>query len=91
MMKYMSSDKELERLRRHIDAADQNIVEGLKERMEAVLEIGEYKSENEKDVHDPKRVKEVLDTRATMGGKNLSPEFMRELFRMIIKYSEELQ
>ncbi len=90
-MHCMSSDTDLKRFREHIDKADDKIVEALKERMDVVQEIRDYKNKNKMEVHDQKRVDEILDTRATMGGKNLTADFMRKIFRLIIDYSEELQ
>lgn len=90
-MRRMSIDSDLKKLRDRIDRADDKIVEGLIERMGAVEEIKDLKSQNDLEVHDERRVREILDTRAAMGGKNLRGDFMRELFALIIKYSERLQ
>ena len=81
---------QLQSLRAQIDKIDQKIVDALVERMKVVEKIKEYKESAGEDAYDEKRAKEVLKTRVTMGGK-LSPYFMREIFNLIIKHSEELQ
>ena len=81
---------QLQRLRVQIDKIDRKIVDALVERMSVVEEIKKYKKSVGEEAHDEEREKEVLKTRVTMGGK-LSPYFMREIFNLIIKHSEELQ
>ena len=85
----MAEDKELMLARRHIDAADKKIIDALEERMDVVVnEIKPLKKAG--DEHDERRVREVLETRVSMGSK-LNAAFVRELFRLIIRESERLQ
>ncbi|MBI2613070.1 chorismate mutase [Candidatus Kaiserbacteria bacterium] len=87
----MTEDKELERPRKHIDEADRKIIDALEERMDIVInEIKPLKKDKQLDPHDERRVKEVLETRVSMGSK-LNSTFVRELFHLIIKESERLQ
>ncbi len=90
MIRIMRHMDQLQSFRAEIDKIDRKLVGVLVERMSVVEEIKKYKKNTGEDARDDRRAKEILETRVTMGGK-LSSYFMRDIFALIIKHSEELQ
>lgn len=78
------SDNRLSKLRERIDAADAELLDALRLRMEISREIGEYKKESRMAVVQPGRYNEMMEhrlkTAATMG---LDPDFISHLFYAI--------
>lgn len=73
-----------EKLRLQIDAADLDIVQALARRMELVEQIGQYKKQNNVQVLQISRWKEIFKTRADWAKElNLSPDFVAELYKLI--------
>ena len=82
----MDQDKELERLRKSIDDLDRELIDVLARRMKFVETIQRYK----KGIVDPERHGEIMRTRPTWGSsRNLSGNFVRELFERILRYTEK--
>lgn len=81
-------DQELENraeeLRFKIDAADQAIIQALKHRMELVEQIGYYKKQNNVQVLQMSRWKEIFKSRAEWAKDlKLNPDFVAELYKLI--------
>lgn len=75
---------ELTLLRNQIDHFDNELIGILKERMNIASLIGEYKSENNVTILQPKRWQEILTKSLKEGSDaNLSQEFMRKVFSAI--------
>ena len=73
-----------EDLRLQIDAADQAIIKALARRMELVEQIGHYKKQNNVQVLQISRWKEIFKTRADWARDlNLNPDFVAELYKLI--------
>lgn len=93
---HFSSDtlfvNKLENLREKIDELDQELVDVLAERMKVVSQLGEFKRENNVTVFQLERFQEIIKTRPEWGKiKQLTPEFLVELFTAIHDESIRLQ
>jgi len=91
-MGYMSSERELEKLRNYIDIADKKLLAALAERMSSVKKIGDLKDEEGLPVVDEKRWSDVLSKRIAWGTyMGLSSELIRNIFEEIHTSSKALQ
>ena len=96
MLAYMSSDakhEELDQLRKEIDVLDQRFLtdfaDFIRERLQIVNKIGEYKRKANLNIHDQKREDEVLRDRIERGeGKGLSGVMIRQIWQALIEYSK---
>ena len=82
----------LDNLRKNIDKLDEQIVELLAKRIEIVKKIGEFKKQNNLPIVDKNRFDKVLERvekKAIQRG--LSPNFVKELYEVIHKYSCEVE
>jgi len=82
---------ELEKLRKEIDEYDVELTKVFEKRMETVLKVAKYKKENDIQVLNTSREKEVIE-------KNISylknPDFkdaIRKYFESIMKISKDIQ
>lgn len=83
--------KDLDHIRKTIDECDRKLVEIFEQRMEAVLDVLEYKKHHKLPIFQPDREKDIL-IRVASYLKN--QEFSKELealYRQILKTSKELQ
>lgn len=84
--------RELEKLRQKIDDSDRDIIEALANRMKVVEEVRTYKKANNMDAFDEERQQDVLSTRVAWGrSRNLSANFIRELFERILRHALEIE
>jgi chorismate mutase len=73
-----------EELRLQIDAADHEIIAALARRMALVEQIGEYKKQNNVQVLQLERWKEIFQTRADWAAEvGINPTFVEELYKLI--------
>ncbi|MDO6390043.1 bifunctional 3-deoxy-7-phosphoheptulonate synthase/chorismate mutase type II [Pontibacter sp. BT731] len=73
-----------EELRLKIDAADHDLIGALAQRMALVEQIGEYKKQNNVQVLQLERWKEIFRTRADWAAEaGISPAFVEELYKLI--------
>ncbi|EJF10369.1 3-deoxy-7-phosphoheptulonate synthase [Pontibacter sp. BAB1700] len=73
-----------EELRLQIDAADHDIITALAKRMALVEQIGEYKKQNNVQVLQLERWKEIFRTRADWATEaGINPIFVEELYKLI--------
>ncbi len=73
-----------EELRLQIDAADHDIIAALAKRMALVEQIGEYKKQNNVQVLQLERWKEIFKSRADWGEEaGINPDFIAELYQLI--------
>ena len=82
----------LEDLRQNIDDIDEKLVDLLARRIEIVKKIGEFKKQNNLPVLDKNRFDKVLEkveNKAIQQG--LSPDFLKEIYKIIHRYSCEVE
>ncbi|MBC5993557.1 chorismate mutase [Pontibacter cellulosilyticus] len=73
-----------EELRLQIDAADHDIIAALAKRMALVEQIGEYKKQNNVQVLQLERWKEIFRSRADWAEEaGINPDFVAELYKLI--------
>lgn len=73
-----------EELRLQIDAADHDIIAALAKRMALVEQIGEYKKQNNVQILQLERWKEIFKSRAEWGAEaGVNPDFVAELYKLI--------
>lgn len=86
------SGSSLAALRARIDAIDHAIIELLAQRMAVVRELSAVKRAEGRRVRDPEREQAVLDDRTRRGqARELPPELIESLFRLVLRGSREYQ
>ena len=84
--------QDLEQLRAQIDKIDTQLLDLLAKRQLVVKQVGEYKQQNNIAVFDAKREEYLHQFHQHLGEKyNLSFEFIRNLFEMIMQESKRTQ
>lgn len=82
----------LEALREKIDHIDQELIETLSTRMKMIEKIGDYKKDNHVTVFQLERWNEIMRTRPEWAKLALlSPDFIRELYKIIHDESIRIQ
>ena len=90
--KKQSKNPEIKEHRRQIDKIDNQILKLLKERFEISKKIGKYKKQNNLPVKNKKREKQLLEKNKSKAKDfNLKPDFVKKLFRLILKESRRIQ
>ena len=87
----LSSEAELEKLRRRIDEIDGAILEQLNERARVVLQVGRVKKDSGAPIHSAEREREIVDR---LRGRNPGPfpsEGLGPVFREIISGTRSLE
>lgn len=82
-MTKMIQNKQLNGLRKQIDAVDRRIIRDINERLEIVSLIGTEKKCLNLPISDPKREVEVLS--------KVKSEFMKSIFKLLINESKRIQ
>lgn len=78
--------KELEKLRKKIDKADEKLLKILAERFSLTKKIGEFKKRHNLKIRDLKREKEILKTKKELARKlGLDPKLIEKIFKLIFK------
>ena len=81
----------LDELRKIIDECDREIVAAIEKRFNAVKEVVEYKKQNNLEVFQPKREKEVLDKVDSYLNNKEFGEELQSLYIKIMNLSKEIQ
>jgi len=82
----------ISRLREEIDLVDDMVILLLSQRMELVHEVGEWKKEHKKVIHDKKREKDIFRKRQATGhASGLDNEFIKSLYHLILSYGKTIQ
>jgi len=81
------SSPDLAQLRETIDRIDNQILDLLHQRLEAVLQVGDIKRVEGVQVYDPNREREVLDRLVNSRKQPLRAETVRRVFERIIDES----
>jgi chorismate mutase len=79
-------------LREQIDQLDDEIMQKMSQRMKISEKIGQYKKENNVTILQVNRWEEIVQTRIALGkAMGLSPEFTRDLLKLIHEESIQIQ
>jgi len=82
----------LDELRNKIDTIDSELIELLSKRAGIINKIGRYKKDKNVAIFQPKRWKEIIDTRTEWGEKKtLSSEYVEKMYRIIHDESLRVQ
>ncbi|MBN1541865.1 chorismate mutase [candidate division KSB1 bacterium] len=81
----------IEKLRREIDAIDQQLLELFNARAEKAVQIGRIKTEQNLAVQDPQREQNVVARMIANNSGPLSSEQVAELYRQIFYICRSLQ
>jgi chorismate mutase len=82
----------LQKLRREIETVDHELIRLIRARMDIAARIADEKSATNLPTRDPGRVEEVLKRVSTLAGEQeMDPGPVREIFRILIRMSEDLQ
>ena len=85
-------EHELDQLRQKIDAIDDRFVSLLAERRELVEEVIQLKKKYRLPVYHPAREENLISQRRKQGsGEGLDPDFIEELYRLILRHSRVSQ
>jgi len=84
--------KELDDIRKGIDAVDNGIVKLLSQRRELVLRLAELKKVLQVPIYDRVREQALVDRVKKWGAEHkLNEEFVEVVFRLIVMNSKEIQ
>ena len=85
------ANRDLEALRKQIDALDEKIVELLNERARVVVDIGKFKQANKYPVYAPEREKAVLEKVRKLNRGPLSDRCLEAVYRELMSGSFQLE
>ncbi|MCX5788559.1 MAG: chorismate mutase [Elusimicrobia bacterium] len=86
------AQKELDEIRKGIDAVDNGIVQLLAQRRELALRLAKVKKALEVPIYDRVREQALVDRVKRWGGEHkLNEEFVEVVFRLIVMNSKEIQ
>jgi len=85
------SKKEIDKIRKEIDAIDQKILYLLNQRAECVLNLAKFKVNLGKKLFDPKREKEIFVKMTTKNPGPMAPDSIVRVFERIIDESRRLE
>lgn len=86
------NDPQLAELRRQIDQIDAQLIDVLHKRQTVVSQIAAFKKAQRLSISHPAREENMISGRRRLAKqKQLSPEFVEDLFRLIIKQSRHVQ
>lgn len=82
---------DLDTLRKTIDECDIDIVKAIEKRFTTVKEVVQFKRDNNLEIYQPNREKEVLEKVVShLDNKGFSGE-IESLYRLIMEISKEIQ
>ena len=87
----MNTDKEIEKLRRKVDAFDDRILDILVQRFSVVKEIGQIKSISTINIDHPDREKEIVERLADNLKGKLHRKDIMKILKPIFKISKNFQ
>ncbi|MFZ2352810.1 chorismate mutase [Paucilactobacillus nenjiangensis] len=83
---------ELDHLRQQIDECDNEIMTALEKRLQVVHQVGEYKAAHNLPIVQTSRRQELIKRlQEEFGSDNLTPEFIKDLYGLIINHAESLE
>ena len=87
----MNTDKEIEKLRRKVDAFDDRILDILVQRFSVVKEIGQIKSISTINIDHPDREKEIIERLADNLKGKLDRKAITKILKPIFEISKKFQ
>ncbi len=90
-MRPVTSQLDLDELRRGIDSVDQQILKLLHERVRLVMQVGEYKRERGIPVYDPGRERALLDRLCKAAEPPLDADTIRRIFERLVDESRRIE
>jgi len=90
-MQTVTSQLDLEELRRGIDAVDQQILKLLHARVRLVMQVGEYKRERGIPVYDPARERALLERLSKSAEPPLDGDTVRRVFERLVDESRRIE
>ena len=87
----MNTDKEIEKLRRKVDACDDRILDILVQRFSVVKEIGQIKSISTINIDHPDREKEIIERLADNLKGKLHRKDIMKILNQIFEISKKFQ
>lgn len=82
---------ELDRLRKHIDKIDAQLLDLLKERMEVVKQVGALKNKEKSVIYRPEREKAIVDRLCRLGTGALNRAAVEAIFQEIFAVSRNIE
>ncbi len=82
---------DLEILRKTIDECDKEIVRAIEKRFVTVKEVIKYKKDNNLEIYQPDREKEVLEKVDSYLDTKEFSEVLKSLYTLIMEISKEIQ
>jgi monofunctional chorismate mutase len=79
----------MDEFRREVDEVDSQIIKLLEKRSEMSKQIGAYKKQNNIEIIDKKRERELIEN--LQNTSSLDKNFIKELYNLIIRNSREIQ
>jgi chorismate mutase len=87
----VTSEPDIDGLRREIDRIDQQLLELFAARVRAVLSVGDYKRARGIPVYDPERERSLLDSLCRATEPPLDADTVRRLFERVIDESRRIE
>lgn len=91
MIFHVNTDKEIEKLRRKVDAFDDRILDILVQRFSVVKEIGQIKSISTINIDHPDREKEIIERLADKLKGKLHRKDIMKILKPIFEISKKFQ
>ena len=87
-----SEQEKIKKIRRHIDRVDTVLITALAERMQLIVDIGQYKKKKELPIFDEKREIEIMDKLKSMAKEQgLEDSFTEEIFLSVFNEAKRIQ
>ncbi len=81
----------LNKYRKQIDKIDKKIIKLFEKRMDIARHVGEYKKEQNIEILDKEREKEIINTRTSQIRNPEYREYAKEFFNNLMCISKEMQ
>ena len=81
----------LDKYRKKVDKIDKKLIKLFEKRMDVARCVGEYKKENNLEILDTAREKEILENRVMLTKNSEYKEYTSEFFESLMNVSKKLQ
>ncbi|TAK62219.1 MAG: chorismate synthase [Bacteroidetes bacterium] len=82
----------ISRLREEIDVVDDMLLLLLTQRLELVREVGKWKKQNKRNIHDKKRENDIFHKRLALAEESgLDESFIKSMYQLILDYGKIVQ
>lgn len=79
--------EQIDKLRNRIDGIDRKILKLIEKRVDLAKNIGGIKKRNGLKISDSERERKVIEN--VLSSSNIDKDFLKKLFRLIIKYCKD--